>query len=124
MDALIKQLVTTIAVMVAAALGFGGTANELHESQAPTYTVSVNAFKIEGAPHLLCLITAEVTAAGGVTVEKYIYNFGDGSSPVESDYSSVEYVYPQPGLYMVSVTVKLHVNGEIVEVTALTEIVV
>jgi uncharacterized repeat protein (TIGR01451 family) len=57
-------------------------------------------------------LTASASASGGATVKRYIYNFGDGSAPLTTDKTSVEYTYKKDGTFNSSVQVVVEVDGE------------
>jgi uncharacterized repeat protein (TIGR01451 family) len=56
--------------------------------------------------------TTVVTAENGATDTSYTYNFDDGTDPVATVSSSVEYMYNTPGTYNPSVQVTFSVNGQ------------
>ncbi len=56
--------------------------------------------------------TTVVKTEGGVTVNKYTYNFGDNSTELNTDKNVVEHQYAKPGEYNVSVRVLFNVGNE------------
>lgn len=56
--------------------------------------------------------TTSATAKDGATIKDYVYNFGDGSSQTAG--ASVNHTYTKPGTYTASVTVRVTVNGQLV----------
>ena len=58
--------------------------------------------------------STSASAAKGATLEKVVYDFGDGSAAVTRTNPSdkVTYAYPQPGNYTAKVTVYVNVVGE------------
>ncbi len=58
-------------------------------------------------------ITASVayTGTNGATLKTVTYNFGDGSTPLTTDKTSVSYQYAKDGTYAVSATLTFSVNG-------------
>lgn len=51
------------------------------------------------------------TAENGATFDGVTYNFGDGSEPLVTDKTAVEYEYAKDGTYNVAATVRFSVNG-------------
>lgn len=51
------------------------------------------------------------TRQENATVNKYIYNFGDGSAELNTTNQTVEYEYAKPGNYVATVRVVFDVNG-------------
>ncbi len=58
-------------------------------------------------------ITASVayTGTNGATLKTVTYNFGDGSTPLTTDKTSVSYQYAKDGTYAVTATLTFSVNG-------------
>lgn len=61
--------------------------------------------------------TAQATASGGATIEKYEFGFGDGMGITVTD-KSYTYDYKKTGTFTTSVVVHVKVNGEIKKVTS------
>jgi hypothetical protein len=62
--------------------------------------------------------TVKYTAENGATRTHFTFDFGDGSSPVTTDKTTVEHTYDNPGTYTVKVSVRGTVDGKTVSVTA------
>lgn len=56
--------------------------------------------------------TVRATADGGASVKHYVYDFGDDSSELTTDKSTVEHTYAKDGEYAVFVTVVFNVGDE------------
>ena len=61
--------------------------------------------------------TAEATATGGATIEKYEFGFGDGFGITVAE-KSYTYEYKKPGTFNTNVVVHVKVDGQIKEVTS------
>ncbi len=57
-------------------------------------------------------ISVAVNTEGGVTVNKYIYNYGDGSAEFNTDKNTVDHQYSKPGEYNIAVRVIFNVGNE------------
>jgi uncharacterized repeat protein (TIGR01451 family) len=68
--------------------------------------------------------TTVVKTEGGVTVNKYTYNFGDNSTELGTDKSVVEHQYAKPGEYNVSVRVLFNVGNEQKDARCTTKVVI
>lgn len=61
--------------------------------------------------------TAQATASGGATIEKYEFGFGDGMGITVAD-KSYTYEYKKTGTFHATVVVHVKVNGQIKKVTS------
>lgn len=61
-------------------------------------------------------LNAYASASGGATIERYIYNFGDGSEKLTTDKTTVEHTYSKDGFFVSTLQVVVKVNGELVTV--------
>lgn len=52
------------------------------------------------------------TARNGAQFKSATYDFGDGSTPLRTDKTTVQYTYPKDGDYVVSVSLQMNVNGK------------
>jgi uncharacterized repeat protein (TIGR01451 family) len=75
----------------------------------PTY--SCDLLKAELVGDKTYKFTVNASAAGGATIKSYTYNFGDNSTPLTTDQTSVQHTY-QPGSYLAKVTVNVRVDGQ------------
>jgi hypothetical protein len=50
--------------------------------------------------------------ANGATFKNATYNFGDGSTPLITDKTTVEYTFAKDGEYTVAVSLRFSVNGQ------------
>ena len=59
------------------------------------------------------MITAKIsyTAQGGASLKTINYDFGDGSAPLMTDKTQVDYTYTSDGTYTVKATLTFNVNG-------------
>ncbi len=60
----------------------------------------------------------QYTAQYGAAFKNVTYNFGDGSTPLTTTNTSVNYTYAQYGTYNITATVAFFVNGKIVTVSS------
>ncbi len=56
--------------------------------------------------------TVKYSAANGATFKNVTYNFGDQSTPLVTDKTTVEYEYAKDGTYAIAATVRFTVNGK------------
>lgn len=56
--------------------------------------------------------TVSTKAEGGATVNKYSYDFGDGSDVLSTDKNVTEHQYAKPGSYVTKVTVVFNIGSE------------
>lgn len=56
--------------------------------------------------------TAKASASGGATIQRYIYNFGDGTPEFTTDQASVDHTYARDGSFTASVKVQVLVDGQ------------
>lgn len=56
--------------------------------------------------------TASASASNGATIQRYVYNFGDGSPEMITDKTVVEHTYSQDGTYATTLTVQVRVGNE------------
>lgn len=68
--------------------------------------------------------SVDVKTEGSVTVNKYIYNFGDATEELNTDKSVVEHQYAGPGEYSVVARVLFNVGNEQKEARCTTQVVV
>jgi len=77
----------------------------------PTYSCSaVNVTKISGRK-IQVNVSATGAPANKVSVKNYEYNFGDGSTKLLTDKSTVEYTFAKDGTYKINVLVTFRVEG-------------
>jgi PKD repeat protein len=81
---------------------------------APTPSYSCDMLTVDKITTTKQRFTAKATVANGAEIAGYKFDFGDGSVQ-ESDAATVDHEYSQPGTYTAKVTVKVKVNGQIVE---------
>lgn len=62
-------------------------------------------------------ITAYASASGGATIERYIFDFGDGSEKLTTDNNIVEHTYQKDGFFVSNVQVVVKVNDKLVTVS-------
>lgn len=55
--------------------------------------------------------TTSATAKNGATINRYIYNFGDGTPELTTDKNMVDHTYAKDGSYVARVKVEFRVNG-------------
>lgn len=55
---------------------------------------------------------ARHTVSDGAEFSHYIYNFGDGSTPLVTDNNTVEYTYPRDGRFTATLTVVVNIDGQ------------
>jgi hypothetical protein len=63
------------------------------------------------------IFSVNTTATNGASVNSYVYNFGDGSTLVTSNQSTVSHTY-STGNFMANVEVKFNVSGQVVAVNS------
>lgn len=80
---------------------------------APSY--SCNMLNVEKITSTKQRFTATASAASGAEIVGYKFDFGDGSVQ-EVNTNVVEHEYSKPGTYSAKVTVKVKVNGQVIEV--------
>lgn len=78
----------------------------------PPATYACEGLKAEVVSGRTIKYTATASATGGATIQRYIYNFGDGSQELSTDQSVVTYTYPKDGQFVARVKVQVRVNGE------------
>lgn len=57
--------------------------------------------------------TANASASGGATIQRYVFNFGDGSQPLTTTSNTATYTYPRDGSFAARVQVQFTVNNEL-----------
>lgn len=62
-------------------------------------------------------LAVDASAAGGATIKRYIYNFGDGSQALTTDKNIVEHDYTKDGTFTASVQVVVDSDGKGTEKT-------
>lgn len=62
--------------------------------------------------------TTEASVNGGASVERYVYDFGDGSEELVTDKSTVTHTYANDGDYAARVTVQVKVDNELKTATS------
>jgi uncharacterized repeat protein (TIGR01451 family) len=76
----------------------------------PKYDCTI--LKVEQGTNRTAKYTVTATATGGATIERYIYDFGDGTPEFATDQSTVSHTYVKDGQYAARVKVQFRVNGE------------
>lgn len=84
------------------------------QPEKPTYDCKAVSLKELGGRKIRVTVTPVMT--GDVTVKHYVYDFGDGSSPLVSTKDTVEYTYAKDGDYVTRVKVVFNVGDETKEV--------
>lgn len=80
------------------------------EPVTPLY--SCDSLGVESLGNRTYRFTANATATGGATIQQYMFNFGDGTTELNTDQRVVEHTYAQPGNYLAILRVMVDVNGE------------
>jgi len=85
-------------------------------AQTPTYTCDALAVTKGDGRKVNAKVT--YTAKNGATLKSITYNFGDGSTPLTTDKTSVDYTYTKDGNYTVSASLVVTADGKDQTVTA------
>lgn len=113
--AFVKMVNGTFEFAVIKACGNPVTATPKQPEPKPGYEcVRLTVDRISRTKHRF---TAQATATGGATIEKYEFGFGDGMGITVND-KSYTYDYKKTGTFTASVVVHVKVNGQIKEVTS------
>lgn len=91
-------------------------------NNVPTY--SCDALNVANLGSKKYRFSVDVTATGGATVNKYIYNFGDATAELNTDKSVVEHQYVEPGEYSVVARVLFNIGNEQKEARCTAQVVV
>lgn len=62
--------------------------------------------------------SVNASAAGGASINHYVYDFGDNTDNFHTDKTTVEHTYAKPGDYAITVVVKVNVNGGVKDVSS------
>lgn len=84
------------------------------QPEKPTYDCKAVSLKELGGRKIRVTVTPAMT--GDVTVKHYVYDFGDGSTPLVTDKDTAEYTYAKDGNYVTRVKIAFTVGGETKEV--------
>lgn len=74
-------------------------------------TFSCDLLKAEQISGNTFKFTVNASANGGAAIKSYTFNFGDNTTPLTTDQTSVQHTYA-PGSYLAKVTVNVRVNGQ------------
>lgn len=86
------------------------TREDCDEDQEPLYKCdSLTAQKLSGRT---VKFTANATAINGAEIERYIFNYGDGSQAKTTTDRVVEYTYPRDGQFAARVQVQVRVGNQ------------
>jgi len=85
-------------------------------ANVPVY--SCNLLNVSQAADRKITASVQYTAQNGATFKSVTYNFGDGSTPLTTDKTSVTYQYAKDGQFTVSANVLFSVNGKDQTVTS------
>lgn len=95
-------------------LAYGHGTLDCSQSQPPAYKcVSLVAEQISRTKYKF---TANATASGGATIEKYEFGFGDGFGITVAE-NTYTYEYKKAGTFKTNVVVHVKVNGQVKKVT-------
>jgi uncharacterized repeat protein (TIGR01451 family) len=78
------------------------------QNPAPVY--ACDSLKAEYGTNRTVKFTANATGKDGATVQRYIFNFGDGSEELATSNSTVTHTYPRDGQFNARVKVQFQVN--------------
>lgn len=88
----------------------------------PAYACSaVDAIALGGNKYQF---NVQVKTEGGVTVNKYTYDFGDATAPLSTDKSTADHQYAKPGAYNIVVRVLFNVGSEQKEARCTAKVVI
>ena len=82
----------------------------VEKPQEPVYECTALTAVVNPNDKFSYTFTTETAMSEDVTVNKYVYDFGDGSDKVSTDKSTITKLYPQPGKYDASVEVIFNVG--------------
>lgn len=74
----------------------------IFDNQAPVANFDLN--KTEGNPYFQAIVDASASS-DDIGIRSYIWNFGDGSAPIQTKEETSEYTYKNPGTYNIHLTV-------------------
>lgn len=77
----------------------------------PQYDCKLLTLKELGGRKIRVSVTP--TMSEGVTVKHYVYDFGDGSTPLVTDKNTVEYTYAKDGNFVTRVKIAFNVDGAV-----------
>lgn len=84
--------------------------NKVVAQQTPVYTCdTLKATKVSRTTYTL---QTGATASNGAAIKDYVYSFGDGQTATAG--ASVNHTYAKPGTYTATVTVRVSVDGQVV----------
>lgn len=79
----------------------------------PTFSCDLLKAEVTNASTRTVKFTANASAAGGATISRYIYNFGDGTQELATDKSVVEHSYAKDGSYAARLKVEFKVGNKV-----------
>jgi hypothetical protein len=84
---------------------------ECQETKEPTFRCDL--LKADKADGRIVKYTVNAFAANGATIQRYVYNFGDGSQPLITTANTATHTYGTDGNFVTRVQVQFTVNNEL-----------